>query len=410
MKILCISKYAAIPEYGTHLRHYSLCKEWVKNGHEVVLVSSNSHITPNIPAYTGPFMEEYRDGVRIIWLKMPEYHKTSSAMRVFSWFLFEYKILYYCKSLHLEKPDVVYCSSLSLLSVFSGLYFKSKYHAKFVFEVRDIWPMSLLDLTSISKYHPFVLFLSYMERLAYKKADLLIGTMPGLHLHVAKVIKKQVNCICIPQGVDEDFYKNNKMLNREFIEKYIPVHKFTVTYAGNLTKSFALDVVIETAKRLTKEAPDIHFLFLGDGDMKFEYQKQAKGLDNITFVPKVSKEYVLDFLKRSSLLLHSLRMKPSLEYGLSPNKFIDYMYSGRPIIVLFSGYPSLINEAGCGEFIPAEKAEILCDKLIEYSKMPVKELDKMGAKGKTFLIENMTFSKLADRLMNEMLKLTDEKQ
>ena len=35
-------------------------------------------------------------------------------------------------------------------------------------------------------------------------------------------------------------------------------------------------------------------------------------------------------------------------FGVSSNKWIDYMYSAKPVIISYSGYKSLINDPGCG--------------------------------------------------------------
>lgn len=405
MKIVCVSKYAAIPKYGSNARHFSICKEWVKLGHDVTLVSSNSHMTPNIGEINGDYYEEVVDGVRIIWIKMPKYKKATSFIRIFSWFLFELRIRLNYKKLCLDSPDIIYCSSLSLLSAFTGIFFKRKFGSKFVFEVRDIWPMSLTDLMGVSKKHPLVLFLSWVEKKAYLNADLIVGTMPGLHLHVKNVINTDFKCICIPQGLDMDFYNNGQeKLDDDFVNKYIPNDKFTVTYAGTMAIGYALDKVIDAAIKIETINKNIHFLFLGSGDMKKELENYSSSVRNVTFVPKIRKNQVVDFLSRSSILLHSFQMKPIFEYGISPNKFIDYMYSNRPIIVMFSGYRSLINEAGCGEFIPSEDVDALVNKILEYCNKSETELNNIGTNGKLFALNNLAFDKLAKNFLDQIIE------
>lgn len=405
MKIVCVSKYAAIPKYGNYTRHFSFCKEWVKLGHDVTLISTNSHIAYNVPDFEGDFLIEYIDGVRIIWIKMPKYKSVTGIIRVLSWFLFEWRIRCNYKKLELKDVDIIYCSSLSLLSAFTGMFFKRKFGSKLVFEVRDIWPLSLTDLMDVSSKHPLVLFLKWVEKKAYSNADLIVGTMPGLSLHVEKVIKEDFKCICIPQGLDVDFYTNGQeKIDDEFVNKYFPNNKFTVTYAGALGVSYALDKVIDAARRLSEDANNIHFLFLGSGNMMEELKKQAADLHNVTFVPKIQKNKVVDFLSKSSLLLHSFQMKPIFEYGISPNKFVDYMYSGRPIIVMFSGYQSLINESGCGEFIPSEDSDALVNKIMEYYYKSEEELNYIGSKGKQFALDNLAFDKLSKVFLEEIVK------
>jgi glycosyltransferase involved in cell wall biosynthesis len=83
------------------------------------------------------------------------------------------------------------------------------------------------------------------------------------------------------------------------------------------------------------------------------------------------------------------------DYGQSLNKMIDYMLSGRPIIGSYSGFPSMINEAECGVFIPAEDAQALKDAILRFADMPSEERDAIGARGREWIIANRRFTKLA---------------
>ena len=58
---------------------------------------------------------------------------------------------------------------------------------------------------------------------------------------------------------------------------------------------------------------------------------------------------------------------------------------------MFSGYPSMINEANCGEFTPSENPIIFADKLLDYAKMPKSELQHLGENGHKFLVEKRNF-------------------
>lgn len=71
------------------------------------------------------------------------------------------------------------------------------------------------------------------------------------------------------------------------------------------------------------------------------------------------------------------------------------MYSTKHIIVSYSVYKSLTNEAGCGEFVGPEIIEALSNKVIEYSRMSKKELNLVEGKRKRCSNENLTHEILA---------------
>lgn len=401
-----ISKYANCLKYGANSRQFSFSKEFVKKGNcSSLIIGNSSHLFPSLPKFSGDFFIEKIDGVDIVWINLPNYSKATSIKRFWTWVLFEYKIIKNHKKFPNFKPDTVISSSLSILSIISGLFLKKKFKSKFIFEVRDIWPQSFVDLRASSKKGLIYYILRVIEKIGYKYSNEIVGTMPGLYLHVKESGFNPNKVTCIPQGFDEDFYsKNQEVINDDYISKYLPKNKFTITYAGTLGVSYALNKVIEAAAILENIEPSIHFVFLGDGIEENNLKMQAKGLSNVTFAPRIRKEQVLSFLSKSSLLLHSFQMKKVFKYGISPNKFIDYMHSAKPIIVSYSGYKSLINEAGCGEFVEPENIEALSNKIIEYSRMSKKELNLIGRKGKRYLEENLTYEVLAKKYLNIILE------
>ncbi len=402
MKIAYISKYANILKYGEDTRQFYFCKQFAKKGHNVTLIMSNSsHLSPELPHFTGDFKVEYVDGVKVVIINLPQYKKATSIKRFLTWLLFEWRIIMSSKEIFDEKQDVVIASSLSIMSIISGYFLKVKQKSKLIFEVRDIWPLTLVCLKKMSHYNPVILFLGLVEKFAYCKSDVVVGTMPGLSEHIKNRVKKNVNTVYIPQGVDLEFYTaKQEQLEDGFVDKYFKKDKFTVTYAGTLGVSYALDKVVLAAKILQEKGiNDVQILLLGSGLVKEEIEEMIEKykLDNVILVPRIPKTKVFDFLSKSSILLHSFKMEEVFNYGISPNKFIDYMYSARPIVVMFSGMPSIINQADCGEFIPSENSEILAETILKYKNKSKSELDEIGMRGKNYLLNNLTYEHLADK-------------
>ena len=53
-----------------------------------------------------------------------------------------------------------------------------------VFEIRDIWPLTLVEEGKYSRLNPIYCVLRLLELCGYKYADLIVGTMPNLKQHV----------------------------------------------------------------------------------------------------------------------------------------------------------------------------------------------------------------------------------
>jgi glycosyltransferase involved in cell wall biosynthesis len=397
-----LSKYANVKKFGAETRQASFCKKFAENGYNVRLIISNSsHLYSTLPEIEGRYLEHKNDNYNVTWINTLKYNKATSIRRFISWFWFEFFVMLLPILKKYKKPDVIIASSLSIMSVLSGSFYKLFFKSKFIFEIRDIWPQTLIDLKGLSKRHPLIKLLSLVEKLGYKYSDVIVGTMPGLAEHVESVIGDSSKVHFIPQGVSLDFYRNEQVnVGPDYLNKYIPKNKFIVLYAGTFGVAYALNHVISAAKILESQDDNIHFVFLGNGLEEDKLKTQASGMKNITFAPRVMKEQVLSVLEIADVLLHSFKMEEVFKFGISPNKFVDYMYAKKPIVCMFSGHPSMINEANCGEFTPSEDPEALVDALIKYASMPKEQLDKLGMNGYNFLVEKRNFNVLAKQYMD----------
>ncbi len=404
-KIWYISKYAVVPGDGNPTRQYFFSKYFAGKNYDVTLFSSKSSGIKNCKI-KGIAQKKEIDGFCHVLINGPEISLGFSMKRIISWLIFETLLLFSAVFTKIKKPDVIIVSSLSVLTVITGYIFKKIYGAKLIFEIRDIWPLSLTELKNISGKNPFVFFLRIIEKFGYKKSDYIVGTMPKLDQHISKSIKKSFKFACIPMGYDPEFYENTEKLPDK-IKNKLPENKFIVGYAGSVGVANCVEEITEAAKILNKKNPDIHFVILGDGALKKILIKTTENLNNITFLPKIQKKYVNDFLSSCNLLLNPWQDLKMYEYGVSPNKWIDYMYAGKPVIVSYNGYRSIINEANCGEFIPANNPELLADKISEYSKKNPEELNKIGENGKKYLEKNLKYETLAEKYIKIFKKLTD---
>jgi glycosyltransferase involved in cell wall biosynthesis len=405
-KIWYISKYVA-PPYAAKVsaRGFLILRALAGMGHNCTLITSDSNHLIDAPIFKGATKQETVEGVSVHWLKTWKYKTAKSFGRMLSWLDFEWQLFKMDKE-KLPRPDVVIVSSLSLLTVINGLWMRRKYGCKLIFEVRDIWPMVLFESGSFSRKNPFVCLLGFVERLGYEKADRIVGTMPNLSEHILKVTGKSIQADCIPQGIDEGLLGKPQPLPADYVNDFFPKDKFIVCHAGSIGADNGLETFFNCARAM-KEREDIHFLIVGDGYLKASFQKENADLKNLTFAPRVEKKQVQSVLKRVDVVYFSVNSSPLWAYGQSLNKVIDYMLSGKPILASYTGYPSMLNEADCGVFVPAEDVEALKLEIDRLAKLPQKERVVMGGRGREWLLSNRRFEQLATqylKIINELNK------
>lgn len=397
-----ISKYLVTPRAGDPAgRGYGLMREFARLGYQSVIITSDSMGRLDAPVAAQAYVIEEREGITLCRVRTLKYTESKSTRRILSWLDFERRLLR-LKAEILPPPDVIVVSSLSLLTVLNGLRLRRRYRCRLAFEVRDIWPLTMVEEGGYSPRNPFVLLLGAIERLGYQRADAIVGTMPNLGEHVENVTGRPLPTATIPMGVDVEAIQSPETLPPDYVEAHIPTGKFLVAYAGSIGISNAMEVFFECVESMQQEQ-DIHFVVLGDGQLRQSYVDRYGSLPNLTFAPRVPKSNVHDFLTRCDLLYFSVYNGTLWHYGLSLNKVIDYMLAGKPIVASYSGYPSMINEADCGTFVPAGDAAALRHELRRYAAMPLQEREAIGGRGRSWLLANRDYAALARDYLKVLL-------
>lgn len=390
-----VSKYVITPAPGEPAgRSYGLMREFARLGYQSVIVTSDSMGKFDAPAAEQPYVFEEHEGITLCRIRTLKYSDAKSMRRILSWLDFERGLLQLSKGV-LPEPDVIVASSLSLLTVLNGLRLRRRYKCRLVFEVRDIWPLTIVEEGGFSARNPFVLGLGAVEKLGYRRADAIVGTMPNLGAHVEKVAGRSIPTACIPMGVDVEAIQSPEPLPEDYASEFIPTGKFLVAYAGSIGISNAMDVFFECVESMQQEK-DIHFVVIGDGELRQSYIDRYGSLPNLTFAPRVPRSQVHDFLIRCDLLYLSVHKSAVWAYGLSLNKLIDYMLAAKPIVASYSGYPSMINEAECGTFVPAGDAAALREEILRFARMPVEDRAAIGERGRAWLLAHRDYKVLAE--------------
>lgn len=396
-----ISKYVTPPGASkVGARGFLLLREFVRAGHKALLVSSDSNHLAMPPKLRTSRLLKIVDGVDVHWLRTRKYSEPRSLGRILSWFDFEFQVL----RLPLEalpKPDVVIVSSLSPLTIFNGLRLRRRFGCKLVFEIRDIWPLVLTAAGGIGPRHPAVRFLAWVERLGYRHSDLIVGTMPNLCEHVIEVSGSDKPVVCIPQGLGAELLDPPSPLPKGYVAAYIPKDRFIVCHAGSIGADNALETMLSCARAM-KDQKRIHFLIVGEGYLKEKFRAEVADLDNISFAPGVAKDSVQSVLQHVDLLYFAVHKSPLMRFGQSLNKVIDYMVSGKPVLASFTGYPSMINEAGCGSYVPAEDVDALRAEIERYAEMPLHERELLGSRGREWLMQHRSFDALAYKYLDAL--------
>jgi glycosyltransferase involved in cell wall biosynthesis len=396
-KIFWIINHYAFPYgYGFHTRTHTIAKMLKKLGYEVmVFASSFNHLKVKEVEVENIYKQELHDDIKYIWIKTKEYEGNGIG-RIKNIFEFSKNLNKIYKKFD-NKPDVVWVSSPHPFSIYNGIKIKNYFKSKFIFEERDIWPLTLQILNGVSKYNPLVMIFRYLQLQAYKHSDMIVTPLDNLK-----------------EFVNKSRYENKKIeyLPQPFvpfaIEKFdidLPKDKFIVGYVGSIGHSNSVMNLLKAAN-LLKENTDIYFLMVGDGPQLDELREftQKNDIKNIKFFGKLEKSKTMYLVLQCDILYKG---NPDIElykYGIGSVKLVEYLYSNKPIINATNIKNDLVSLSDSGLVINCDNKEELKNAILKL-KEDDNLYDKCSNNGRQYVEENFMEDKIQEKLKMIMNRL-----
>lgn len=401
MNILMISHYAGAPQYGMEYRSYYMAREWVRMGHRVTVVGASFSHLRKVQPHAG---RETLEGIDYLWLPTSQY-EGNGMQRVKTMFQFVGQVYRHRKELIAFKPDIVIASSVYTFDLYPCHYIARHTGARLVYEVHDLWPLSVMVIGGYKKWHPFIMMLQHCENYAYRHCDMVVSMLDKAFPHMQRHGLTQDRFCCIPNGYVAEEWENldRIQLPEEHAQLLARLHdegKTVVGFAGGHTQSTAMGVLVQAA-HLLQEDPQLHFVLVGDGPQKADLIEMAKryNLANIHFLPPVAKQCIPLLLQHFDICYAGGVHSSLHKYGTSFNKITDYMLSGKPIVNSVDEPANLIERVGCGIQVEAENTEQVCRALRTLADMPASERAAMGEKGRLYAVEHLNYHTLSEQFL-----------
>ena len=398
-----VNQYAGSPAHGMEFRHYEIGRELARLGTSVVVISgSYSHLFSRQPTATGAYTVESVDGLTYCWVRVPAYGRAMSVGRIFNMLVFMAR-LYRLPARRLPPPDAIVVSSPSLFPILPAGRWARRRGIPLVFEVRDIWPLTLQELGGLSRRHPLVALMGWFEARAYAAADAIVSVLPAADRHFSAHGVPTSKVSVIPNGVSADALVEPSSPAPGAVLAARTGGGFTVGFVGTLGVANALDTLIAAARLLAAE--DIRFVIVGQGSDGERLRAAAAGLPNVTFTGAVAKTDVPATLRAFDACYVGYHRSPLYRFGISPNKVFDYMAASRPVILAAEAANDVVADAGCGLTVPPDDPEALAQAIRTLRAMSAEELARLGANGRAYVEREHTYPSLARRYL-ELLERT----
>lgn len=388
-----------------------LSQRWAQAGHEVTVLTG----FPNHP--DGIVRPEYRKSFR----RMVFRERVHDVNVVRSWLLpfpnrrpLE-RILNYSSFLasaavtgsFLGAPDAVIASSPQLLVGLAGWWISRLKHVPFIFEVRDLWPESLVAVGVGNARSALHRSLARIAAFLYRKADHIVVVTPAFReflINRWQVPGEKISVV--PNGVEARSF-SPRVADQDLRKSVGADGKFVASFIGTMGLAHGLNTLITAAERFQKSEPDVLFMLVGDGADRERITgiARSKGLTNIRFVPQQLREIIPDYIAVSDACLVLLKKSEVFETVI-PTKMLEFMSCAKPVILGVGGQArEIVERSRAGICIEPENTEQLCEAILTLRNQEWLR-ESLGRNGRDYIVRNLSRERTSDeylQVLNEVI-------
>lgn len=323
LKITYLYQYFGTPAGSWSTRVYEFTRRWVELGHEVTVITcpyDKSDIKSD-----GFVSYQNIEGVKIIVINSGDSNKFSFLKRAIRAVNFSIVSTYYTLII---KSDIVIASSGPITIGIPALISKLLKRTKFIFEVRDLWPLGAIEM-GILRNKVLIKFSLWFEKIIYKYSDGIVACSSGMKKHIlqfdeAKRIEVIPNIAVMNNELEHIKYNWPNWYKAEL--------KILI-YAGSIGKMDDVELLIDSfcSYEFSKE---IKLVLIGDGVERQILEKKVidyRLQDQVIFLGLQPKEIVHEWYKIAYISFVLFKPFKVLSTS-SPNKLFDTLLFGVPFI------------------------------------------------------------------------------
>jgi len=404
MRILVLSINYWPDETGIAAFNIWRCEYLAARGHQVTICTGPPYYpewrVP--PPYRGKLLQrEQRNGVTILrsWMYVPQV--VNSKKRI----LHEasYLASSFARALSGQRPDLIYAISPPLGLALTASALGSLWRVPFVFDVMDLQPDAAVEL-GMMKGQKLIDALYRIERLGYERAALVATITEGMRQRIVEKGIDPAKVVLFPPRADSGLYTLRERCNGEaFRQRHGLQGKFLVSHSGNMGVKQGLDVILEAAAR-SRQRPELHYLFVGDGAMRPQLEEQARvrQLGNVQILPLLPAEEFQQMLAATDIaLITQQRIVSNIVF---PSKTVTLLCAGCPVIASVNSESEVaraVLNSQAGVVVEPENADALFAAIDRLSSSP-ETLARMSQQARQYANETWDERRTLPR-MEELL-------
>lgn len=390
MKILLVSQYY----YPERFSVTDFAEELVKQGHDVTVLTGkpNYGFKEILPEYKKVKYEVVK-GVKVRRVNLVA-RKDSKISIIRNYMSFHRNGKRFARHFK-EEFDVVLATSLSpVISVSPALLFAKKHKIPCVLYCQDLWPEAPVITGMIKKNSLAFKIIRKWSKSIYCRCNRIVISSPSFkdyfvkELHIEDKIFNVINQPIIYSNKQEEAIKYQ--------------NKHNIVYAGNIGSMQMIDLLVKSLRYTKTEDLKLHLLGTGSSLKQVQKQIIADGLkDRVEYHGNLPIEQAEAYYMNADALVVSLKNEGYVGKTI-PNKAIQYLKYGKPILGIVGGDTKALLENAKGAVFAGENAQNIAENLDILLAKSDKEKDQFGLNNKKYFEENFSIEKLTQLLVDEL--------
>jgi colanic acid biosynthesis glycosyl transferase WcaI len=373
MRILLLNLYYP-PDTSATAKMAETVVNALAHEHQVTIVCGRPSYDPSERRAWRLSQTEKKNGVNIVRVGSTDYPRFNMKKRGLNYL--SYSALVIPRALFMRCDAVLAMTDPPFQGIIGAIVATLK-GKPYIYNIRDMYPDMAIG-GGLMASSPVAWVWEKLHRWALRRAScvIVLGEDMRSRIIAKGVLAERIEIV--RDGVD--FSAQNKdEIDSKIVAQIRNGFRFVLVHAGNLGFYGDWDALLEVARDLEKDDPEIGMVFIGEGAQKPRLEAAAAGLRNVRFLPFFPASKIPSVLAAADA--HLVTVKQGLEGVVVPSKMYGILAAGKPMLGLapeWSEVQRVVKAADCGYVeCPLDGLEEFTQKVRELSHDP-ERVQRMG--------------------------------
>jgi glycosyltransferase involved in cell wall biosynthesis len=306
------------------------------------------------------------------------------------------------------RPDAIIGSTVHPFAAFAAWVASRVRRATFLYEIRDLWPQTLVDMGALTVGSPGERLLRWIESFLVLRSSVVITLLPGVKQYLIEQGLPADHVLYVPNGVDLEAFDRAAARALDpsagggtaaclsLIRAIHDEGRLVFAYVGAFGRVNQLSTIVDAARIAETRSPGtIGVLLIGDGPERDAIQAAIVRLESVRLSPPVAKSDVPAILAAIDVGIVHATATPTYRYGISFNKLFEYLAARRPVVFACISGNDPVATAHAGISVPPVDPERMADAFLELAACGPSERARMGEAGRAYVADGHDIERLA---------------